>query len=362
MHRNYNLVVLVSLVLALFSCKKENKPNMQEDNPFDKAALLRNVADSIVLPSYSVMVHLTDSLLMSVSEFNNAPSSASLNQLKGVFREAYTFYQGVSILGFGPAEDRLVRVNCNVFPTDTIKINNNIEAGVWNLDAATNTAAKGFPAIEFLLYGYNQSEASVLQKFSDGKRGHYLFQLCFELQKLFKNVYTDWTNGYHSSFVSQLSTDIGSPIGYLVNQLNFELDYLKNAKIATPLGLRSDGTPHPDNCEGFYAGSSVPYLLKTLEAIEKLYRGGQGIGFDDYLDHLGAANGNERLTTVINLQFTKCKQSLMAIPDPMSDHLVSDKATLEGAYKDLVKLLVYLKTDLPSALGVVITYQDGDGD
>jgi hypothetical protein len=28
----------------------------------------------------------------------------------------------------------------------------------------------------------------------------------------------------------------------------------------------------------------------------------------------------------------------------------------------LVKLLVLLKTDMPSSLGVVITYQDGDGD
>ncbi len=362
MQVNYKSIIVLCLLLGFVACKKEQPSDTTEDNPFDKGALLTNMSDALVIPTYSAMVVKCDSLVMAVNSFTTSPNESQLQQLRGVFSRTYMQYQTASIFGFGPAEDLNVRTNCNVFPTDTIKINNNIVKGTWNLDAATNTAAKGFPAIEFLLYGFNASSAQIISWYTNTNRTKYLVELTKSIQSVFQQINSEWKNTYRSSFTSQLGTDIGSPIGYLVNQLNFELDYLKNAKIATPVGLRSDGIPHPDNCEGFYAGKSVPFALATLDAIEMVYRGGQGIGFDDYLDHLGVTNGNDRLTVLITNQFTKCREKLSAIPDPMSSHVISDKAVLEAAYKELVQLLVYLKTDLPSALGVVITYQDGDGD
>jgi hypothetical protein len=34
----------------------------------------------------------------------------------------------------------------------------------------------------------------------------------------------------------------------------------------------------------------------------------------------------------------------------------------ETAYNEVRNMVVYLKTDMPSALGILITYQDNDGD
>lgn len=362
MQVSYKISIALGLVFTLLACKKEKPTEKPEDNPFDKSALLLNMADALITPTYSAMVVKCDSLLMQVNSFTATPTEQNLIKLRGLLSRTYLQYQSTSIFGFGPAEELNVRANCNVFPTDTLKINANIAVGSWNLDAATNAAAKGFPAIEFLIYGDNKSNAAILADFSNPKRANYLFELTSTIQRLFVQVRAAWNNSYRATFTTQLGTDIGSPIGYMVNQLNYELDNLKNAKLANPVGLRSDGIPHPDNCEGFYGGKSVPYALATLDAIEQLYRGGQGLGFDDYLDHLGVTNGSDKLTYLIANQIVKCREKLTALPDPLSAHVVSDKALMEAAYKELVQLLVYLKTDLPSALGVVITYQDGDGD
>ena len=51
-----------------------------------------------------------------------------------------------------------------------------------------------------------------------------------------------------------------------------------------------------------------------------------------------------------------------AVPDPLSDHITNGPTQAEAAYEEILELLVLTKSDLPSALGVLITYQDNDGD
>jgi predicted lipoprotein len=181
------------------------------------------------------------------------------------------------------------------------------------------------------------------------------------------NVLQNWNSAYRTTFINSLGTDVGSSIGFLVNQINYELDYLKNAKIGIPLGKKTLGTPMPSNCEAYYGGQSVEYALKTLQAIENLYLGRSaaginGKGFDDYLNHLNIKYGETTLDAAIQAQFGVAKSKLSAIQNPLSEKVNTNAAVVDAAYTELVKLLVLLKTDMPSNLGVVITYQDGDGD
>jgi hypothetical protein len=46
----------------------------------------------------------------------------------------------------------------------------------------------------------------------------------------------------------------------------------------------------------------------------------------------------------------------------LKDNLVSNKTKVDDAVKSLQKLVVLLKVDVPSATGILITYQDNDGD
>ena len=51
-----------------------------------------------------------------------------------------------------------------------------------------------------------------------------------------------------------------------------------------------------------------------------------------------------------------------AIPEPLSDAVVNQAPTVENAYNEIQKLVVMLKSDMASALSILITYTDADGD
>jgi predicted lipoprotein len=259
-------------------------------------------------------------------------------------------------------------MNFNVFPTDSTQIKNNITAGSCVLDAASNLDAKGFPALDYLFYGNNAAEASMLQLFAtNANRRQYVSDLLNDMSVKLNTVISTWNTSYRASFVNSLSTDVGSSLGFLVNQLNFELDYLKNSKVGIPLGKKSLGIPLPEKCEAYFSAQSLQYAIETLSAIENVYlgrgpSGNNGEGFDNYLVHLNAEYNGGSLNDAINNQFALAKSKLNAIANPLSAQVTANPAVVDAAYVELVKLLVLLKTDMPSNLGVVITYQDGDGD
>ena len=50
------------------------------------------------------------------------------------------------------------------------------------------------------------------------------------------------------------------------------------------------------------------------------------------------------------------------LTDPLSQGVQGNTAPIEAAYNEIQKLVVLLKTDMPSAMGILITYVDNDGD
>ena len=269
---------------------------------------------------------------------------------------------------FGPAEQEIVRMNFNVFPTDTAQIKANIISGSYNLAAASNLDAKGFPALDYIFYEPNKTELQVANSFTAlANKKQYVTDVLNDMKTKITNIINAWNATYRNQFVNSLSTDIGSSIGFLVNQLNYELDYLKNAKIGIPLGKKSLDVALPEKCEAYYTKQSVLYALTTLTSIENVYlgkstSGSDGTGFDDYLDHLEAKYGTGTLNSAIKSQFAVTHTKLAAITGNLDAQIISNPTLVNAAYTELVKLLVLLKTDMPSNLGVVITYQDGDGD
>jgi uncharacterized protein len=362
-------VLLFSLTFVLISCKKDKKNNEPEpENPFDKKGLVVNMADNLILPSYQAFKTALDSLSAEYTVFAASPTEAQLQVVKQRYYASYFRYQQMSVFEFGPAESVIVRMNFNVFPTDTVQIKSNIASGSYALDAANNLDAKGFPALDYLFYGINKTETQIVQEFTgSANRKTYVTNLLSDMQSKINAIIAEWNSSYRNTFINSLSTDVGSSIGFLVNQLNFELDYIKNSKIGTPMGKKTLGIPVPGSCEAFYGGQSLALAKETLKSIENIYlgrslSGANGLGFDDYLVHLKANHTSGSLNNAINAQFNVCRDKLNAIGNPLSQQVISNASVVDAAYVELVKLLVLLKTDMPSNLGVIITYQDGDGD
>ncbi len=363
------ITLFVGLFLLLFACKKKENQSVEEPAAsFDKQAMLVQMADELIIPAYDSFKTALDSLILVYDEFKLNPSLSGLQSVKTKYQKAYSNYQGCGLFEFGPAEAVIVRSNFNVFPTDTLQIAANISSGTYDLNLIANLDAKGLPALDYLFYSLSSDESLVVNAFSiSAARRNYVSALLSDMSGRINTVLSAWKGSYRNTFIQSLGTDVGSSIGYLINQMNFELDYLKNAKIGIPLGKKTLGIVQPTQCEVFYSGKSLDYAIETLMAIENLYlgrsvKGNNGKGFDDYLEHLEVMYGSESLNAAINKQFALVFSKLNTLQGSISQQVIANPTALDAAYVELVKLLVLLKTDLPSSLGVVITYQDGDGD
>jgi hypothetical protein len=355
------------ILSSFFFChkKKKNDPEPEPESVYDKKGMLENIADNLILPNYRSFQSSLDSLITVYNIFKTSGSLADFQSVKQKFNTVYFKYQRIDLYEFGPAENSVIRMSFNIFPTDTVQIKSNITSGNYDLSAASNFDAKGLPALDYLFYSASESVA-LLSFTASASRKQYVSDLLGDMSGKINSVIGSW-NSYRETFVNSLGTDVGSSIGFLVNQLNYELDYLKNAKIGIPLGKKTLGTPQPDKCESYFAAHSAQYAMETLKLVENVYlgrnlAGDNGLGFDDYLIHLKTEYNGGSLNDAINNQFAAAKNKLAAVPDPLSTQVVSNATAVDAAYMELVKLLVLLKTDMPSGLGVIITYQDGDGD
>lgn len=372
--QNFILICIVAFMLLFDSCKPQKEDEITPENSFDKGGMLTNVGTNIITPAYAKLKIAMDSLQFCNIQFISNPSSNSLSALQSKFSIAYIAYQRCSSYEFGPAESQMIRANFNIFPCDTAQINTNISNGSYNLATADNIDAKGLPAIDFLLFYPNQNTTEILKRFttnvSAANAKTYLTNIINELKNKTDLVNSGWDSSagnYITTFKNNTGSDIGGSIGMLVNQLNYDFELMKNAKIGIPLGKKTLGTPMPEKVEAFYSKKSLILITEQLKTIENIYLGRNelnvdGLGLDDYLVRVNAQHSSGTLNDVIKASFTSAKAKLALIPDPLSQAVISNAAAVDGLYAELQQLVVLLKVDMPSALGVLITYQDNDGD
>lgn len=370
---NIFILSVILTTLIFIACDKKKIDNKDdEDTSFDKPAMLTNYADNVIVPNFQSFKVSMDSLVNAFNSFIQTKSVSDLTSVRQKYVTAIAKFQHIATFEFGPSESEIVRSNFNTYPTNTLTINSNINSGSYNLGTVSNLDAKGFPALDYLLFGKNETDATLIALFdTDPKavnRIAYANACLSEMQTKTNSILSNWNNSYKNTFTSSTGSQIGSSLGLLVNQLNFEVDLLKNAKIGIPLGKKSLGATLPEKCEAYYANNiSVKLAKECLLNIEDVYLGRSttgvnGKGLDDYLEHLKAQHGSESLNNAIQNQFAIAKTKLDLVAEPLSSSVNNATSTVDAAYIEMVKLLVLLKTDMPSALGIVITYQDGDGD
>ncbi|HEY1038345.1 MAG TPA: imelysin family protein [Bacteroidia bacterium] len=363
----------VFIAFCFSECKKKNKEEEKEEEvAFDKTAMLTNYADNVILPKFQAEKTALDSLALVYTAFTQNKTVTNLQVVRQKFIRAYVKYQHISSYEFGPSEYVIVRASFDTYPADTTQINSNISSGTYDLASASNIDAKGLPALDFLFYGKGRTDADIVTLFDThtnaANRVTYASNCIADMQNKLNTVISTWNSSYRNTFVSSTGSSIGSSLGLLVNQLDFEVDLLKNAKLGIPLGKKSLGTVLPEKCEAYYVNTiSVNLAKECLNNIEDMYlgrsvSGADGSGLDDYLVALKAQHNSGTLNDAIKAQFAVAKGKLALVPEPLSVQVSTNATTVDAAYLEIQRLLVLLKTDMPSAMGIVITYQDGDGD
>ncbi|MFD3000134.1 imelysin family protein [Pontibacter toksunensis] len=363
--------VMALACLAVLSSCGSDKDGGDPKTEYDRQAMVANYADNLIVPGYTVFKNKTEAMNTAISAFVAAPAATTLATARTAYQEAYKAWQDVSMYEFGPAEEQLLRNNLNIYPTSTAEIESNITAGTYDLQAADNLDAKGFPALDYLLYG-SGTEAAVVDQYTTGtsaaNRKKYLQDLSSLVNQHATAVYNGWTSGnYAATFKNAPGTAVGSAVGNLVNQLNFDIDLTKRAKVGFPSGRFTAGSALPEKVEAYYSQTSLELLKQAIRAEKAAFMGmttsgTNGPGLDDYLDHVDAPYGNGKLSDAIEAQFNAALAAVDAVQGPLSEAVTTQPQAVTKVYDELQKLIVLTKADMPSALGVTINYTDSDGD
>jgi len=342
-------IMAVLTLGAAVSCKEDPTPTPE----FDKASLLSNLADNQIIPAINDFESKVTILEADYQTFQGDRSAQKLETVRNSWKDAYVSWQTVKIFDFGPIRDFALKGAIGTYPTDTTKILNNISAGSYNLGTASNVDAIGLPSLDFLLY-----RSDALNFFlGDDPYTQYGLDVIQKMKSEISAVKSQW-NSFRSSFIASTGTETTSSFSELINEFNRDYELAKNAKVGIPIGKQSLDIPLPEYFEAKYSGYSFELLRASVTALRNVYTGGSGVGFDDYLLHLDRAP----LNTTINSNFSGILSKIDSFSGTMEENLNGNWSDLNDLYTLLQGQVVYLKTDMTSAFGVLITYQDNDGD
>ncbi|MPR32146.1 imelysin family protein [Salmonirosea aquatica] len=322
-----------------------------------KSGMLTNYADRIIIPAYTDLTTQLTTLETQVNAFLENPSTTTQEAVRPAYRAAYLSFEGTAAAYFGPAGALLLNSYLNTFPAVPAKIEQAVASGTYNFELpVVNDSIQGFPALDYLLF-----EPGAVGKFTGpnaAARKKYVRNVMSRMKGLVANTSTQWQGTYRTTFINSLKTDVGSSIGFLVNQFAYEMDALKGPRIGWPFGKLSNGMVFADKSEGYYSGLTKDLAVANLTSLKKYFAGAEGDGIADYLVLLG----KEALANQVLTQFDVAIAALQAIPQPMTESFSKNPAAVEEAYRQAQKLLTLIKTDVASATSVQITYQDNDGD
>ena len=392
--RFLKFLYIFSALLIIQSCKKSGctDPNalnydidaQKDDNgclyeDYDKLSLLTNLADNYIIPSLDAYKSKIITLNIHVDSFIVNPNISNLTLLRTNWEEALLNWQDIGFLDFGPSEYILLRKQTNTFPIDTTELNNFISLADWNLDYASSYDSKGLQALDYLLFkpGYTDSELiTYFQNNTNAK--NYLKAVAEDLNQNINFVTNQWVS-YREDFIndfevtqSNFSTNSqGSSISNIINALCLHYEfYVRRGKVGLPLGVFNGFSQLElsELVECYYSGKSTQNLVRSINSLRKYVTGSSylnndnGLGLDDYMDFVNAEQSTQQLSTVIDNQFLTILGELNNINGPLSEEIINNKSQITQTYQELQQLVPYIKVDMTSALGVLITYQDNDGD
>ena len=352
----YTFLIGVSLGILFNSCKKEEEVPQEE---FDKNALATNLSTNVIIPSIDEFNNNIVDLEANFIIFKNDKNQQNLEVLRDSWKQAYLTWQTVKIFDFGPIRNIGMKGAIATYPVDTAGIQNNISSGSYLLSSAANVDAIGLPALDYLLFRAGALDS--LQNITNCS--NYVEDVINKMLSESNTIKSEWAS-YKSTFNESTGTSSTSAFSLFINEFNRDFELAKTAKVGIPLGKQSLDVPLPEYIEARYSGISLELLEASLIALRKVYNGNSysgasaGVGLDDYLIHLERSE----LDNTIDSNFGEMINKVQSFSTTFEEALDSNISGLNELYLMLQSHVVHIKTDMTSAFGVLITYQDNDGD
>mgnify|MGYP001441814263 FL=1 len=339
------------------------------DNSFDRVKMMTFITEEIILPSYDNLNSSLTELKESYELFKINITEHNLEELRNKWLNSYKLWQHVEMYNIGKSMEDYLIFRSNIYPVDTVRVNQNIDNGEYDLENPNNYAAQGFPTMDYLLYGIENEPVKVIDHYKENdKVMSYLGALIEDLAANVKTVNDDW-NQVKNEFVNSVDNTASSNLNMMVNDFiyYYEKGFRAN-KFGIPAGVFSGGAL-PDRVEGFYSKNfSKVFALEAMTSIKKFFNGEsykdddlEGLGLKSYLDFVEKGK-EEFLSDKINAQLIDAEKSINELDNNLSGQIESDLIKVLKTYDEIQTAVVLLKVDMLQALNIAVDYADADGD
>jgi len=363
------LISLSVLLVGLYSCNKkgDETPAPPEEKTFDRAAMLVNIFDQAVLPSYEAFIPLAQDLATAAASLSESPSQATLEAAQKAWKTAKLRWETTEVFDLGTVSDLFLHNKIDKFPPKLAFLETNLDSDN-TLDQSfvnnSGSTAKGFAALEYLLFR-SETGGDILDQFtSNPRQGQYrtyvkgladdLVVQILAIQQEIEAERTDW--------ISKTGDGISGSINELANAQVAILEEVISNKIHRPLGYDNDGIPEPESVESPYAAINFEAIKANLEGVEKSFRADEnGPNIFDLLDFVQAQQ-NDKISTTIQGAFANSYQLIDSFSNTLAESVINDKAAVEILSEEISKILVAIKVDMTNQLGLTIVFNDTDGD
>ncbi len=366
------LVLFFTMSIFLSACSSSDDSGETGSDSFDRKAMLENLADNIIIPSYQNFSSDITVLKDATSNFVSTTNEDNLLTLREAWSEAYISWQNVSMFAIGKAEELDAREFMNLYPVNVSNIDKNIDDGDVDLTAPSKQDEQGFGALDYVINGLG-TNTEIVAVYTNAESGSlyksYLTALVDRMDTITKEIVSDWTNGYRDTFVNNSGSSATSSVDKIVNDfiLHYE-KYLRSGKIGIPAGVFATET-FDNKVEAFYKGDLSKLLFNAnLTAMQDFFNGKhfgsntQGESFRTYLNFLNTIKEGEDLTAIINNQFNQSRTTASNLNDNFSTQVKTNNDLMLNTYDELQKNVVHLKVDMLQAFSVTIDFRDTDGD
>ena len=344
---------------------------------FSRRAMLENLAYEVILPLHEAFFEQTETLRAAVYDFISAPMLETLDSLQDAWRAESLLWHRVRLFKVGRLTFVYHSRIANNAPIATAIIDDFINGKALiepNAIGVYGSNVVGLRTIEYLIFDPVGGNDAVLAKFADDPaamyRAQYLLLTVEDLHTTVGELLHMWSPeglNYAGQFVEDDDpSSVQESISMLVNEMVASLEATVNMTIGWALGTQAGGEVQPQIVEARYSGYSIPQLISFFEMLRDTFKGqrpeGDGLGFDDYLDFLGAEYGDLSLSDAISAQIDVVLGALAAIDEPLETALLNQPERVQRVYDEGRRLVVLMKADMVSRLGITITFNDSDGD
>ncbi|TXD49456.1 imelysin family protein [Polaribacter sp. IC073] len=361
------LLLFISIT-TMYACSSSDGGEPVVTDSFDRSAMLVNIADNIIIPAYEDFSAKMSALKTAGETFTATPNQTNLEALRTSWLTTYKTWQHIEMFNIGKAEEIQFSFYMNIYPLTVKDVEDNIANGSYDLNSVNNHDAQGFPALDYLLYGVAESDASILEKYTTDTNKvnykKYITDVLNQMNTLTINVVSDFKT-QRNTFITSTGNNATSVVNQLINDYIFYYEKgLRATKIGIPASVFSS-TILPEKVEGFYKNDiSKELALEALIAVKGLFEGKYyttstvGIGFKDYLIKLNRVD----IATSISNQFDVAKVEINTLNNSFSIQVNTDNTAMTKSYDELQKAVVLLKVDMLQAFNINVDYVDADGD